>query len=212
MLTSPDELKAKARDLLPPEVAGEVQSAIDAEVAERSDREIMAQPGAARTYSAATFYLADRLYAELGSGQFSGRPTVQWNGMDSFIFLEDAAHPFSYRSASGRVITPKRMTTDGGSIPRLLHALRKFSPWGYGPAFVIHDWLFCAHHKNQPPDNNWTFEGTATALAECMKSLMENGFTDADGAVQKLDKEEDTLYLIYQAVASGFAKSIWDGR
>ena len=33
------------------------------------------------------------------------------------------------------------MYTDGGSIPRIAQAFNGFSPWGYAPAYMIHDWL-----------------------------------------------------------------------
>jgi hypothetical protein len=192
MLTSPEELKA-ARDMLPPQVAADVQQAIDAEVSTERSRAIAAAPDSVHPYSAATLFLADKFDAQLPSGRFTGRPTVQWNGMDSFVFLEDRNEPFSYTTGNGRLITPKRMSTDGGSIPQIHRALRKFSPWSYGPGFIVHDWLFSAHHANQPPDNDWAFEATATALAECIKSLMERGLTNAGGATQKLEKAEDIV-------------------
>jgi hypothetical protein len=33
-------------------------------------------------------------------------------------------------------------------------------------------------------------------LAECIKTLMDAGFVAADGRTVKLDKDEDSLYLI----------------
>jgi len=47
-------------------------------------------------------------------------------------------------------------------------------------------------------------------LAEAVKTMMEEGYTTFDGAAQKMPKAEDTLYLIYFAVKSNTAKSIWD--
>jgi uncharacterized protein DUF1353 len=209
MSATVSELKYRAQALFPPEIARSVEAAIDAEVTERA-RESAAVPGPEAS-SILTAYLGDALYERLGVGVFTGRPTVQWNGMNSFVFL--ASTPlFTYRTASGRLIEPRKIQTDGGSVPRLLHVFQNFSPWGYGPAYIIHDWLFAAHHQNLPPDNDWNFEDTATALAEAIKTLMAVGFTADDGRVQKLDKAEDTLYLIYQAVRSPIALDMWSSR
>lgn len=208
MSSTAQELKVKARDLLPPEIARSVEAAIDTEVAER--RRALGAGPTGQTSSIRTAYLGDALYARLGTGVFTGRPTVQWNGMDTFVFLEDRTAPFKYKTASGRIIQPKSIPTDGGSTPRLLHGLKNFSPWGYGPAYIIHDWLFAAHRKNLSPDNDWQFEDTATSLAECIRTLMESGYDAADGTRRKLGKAEDTLYLIYQAVRSSFALDIWN--
>jgi hypothetical protein len=208
MSSSAAELKAKARELLPPPIAQSVEASIDAELAERA-RNQHSGPSA-RPSSIWTAYLGDEFYGTLPTGRFTGRPTVQWNGMDSFIFLEDTATPFTYQTASARLIRPRTIITDGGSTPRFLHALKNFSPRGYGPAYVIHDWLFVAHRKSLKPDHDWRFEDTATALAESIKTLMEIGFVAADGNTVKLDKAEDTLYLIYKAVLTPIAHDFWN--
>jgi hypothetical protein len=188
------ELKAKARELLPPAIAEFVEVAIDADVS-APPRPPGSRPlPQARPEGIGTLYLGDAFYAGLGLGRFQGRPTVQWNGMDSFVFLQDTAAPFSYTTARGRIIAPNSMSTDGGTIPRIFQVLRKFSPWGYGPSFVIHDWLFAAHRGALAPDADWAFEDTAMVLAESMKSLMETGFVNADRQSVRLEKAEDTLY------------------
>lgn len=210
MSATASELKGRARELLPPENARSVEVAIDADVAARARTRDLSGSPTANPSSILTAFLGDALYERLGTGSFVGRPTVQWNGMDSFLFLEDPATPFAFRTASGRIIRPRGIPTDGGSTPRLLHGLKNFSPWGYGPAYIIHDWLFAAHRKSLAPDNDWSFEETATALAECIKTLMAVGFQAANSTTQKLEKAEDTLYLIYQAVRSSFALDIWN--
>nr|WP_249779640.1 DUF1353 domain-containing protein [Bradyrhizobium sediminis] len=34
------------------------------------------------------------------------------------------------------------MYTDGGSIPRIAQIFNGLSPWGFGPAYIVHDWIF----------------------------------------------------------------------
>lgn len=163
-----------------------------------------------RPYSATTLFLADDFYNNLGFGEFSGRLILSWNGMDRFIFVPDQENPLVYRTSNGRLIEPKFMETDGGSIPRVLRGLKKFSSWGYAPAFIVHDWLFTAKKCNYRPDNDWTFAQTAAIMAEAMKTLMERGYPDFHGEIIRLDKAEDTLYLMYQAVSSFLAEELWD--
>jgi hypothetical protein len=62
----------------------------------------------------------------------------------------------------------------------------------------------CKHE----PDTDWSFAHTALIMAEAMKTLMEVGYQEFDNKVQKLEKAEDTLYLMYQAVSSFIAEDI----
>lgn len=160
--------------------------------------------------SLATVFLADRFYTKLSVGKFNGRPLVSWNGMDDFVFIPDPNQPFTYVTSEGRTIVPKVMQTDGGSIPRILQGLKKFSSWGYAPAFMVHDWLFTAKKCQYAPDTDWTFPQSAQIMAEAMKTLMEVGFHDYRGNLIKLEKAEDTLYLMYQAVSSFIAEDLWE--
>lgn len=197
------QLQAQADALFSPALAQEVSTAIQTEA------DSVVSSGA-EALSAWTLGLADRFYKKLTVGKLEGRANLTWNGMDSFVYEPDPELPLRYTASSGRVVEPRRMNTDGGSIPRLLWASKKFSPWGYAPAFLVHDWLFIAHKCGHAPDTDWEFDQTATVMAEIMKTLMEVGFTDYSGQVRKLPKKEDTLYLMYQAVSSGIAKSLWD--
>lgn len=206
MSASLTELRDRAFDLFDPQLAQEVADRMERDAADLEHH----VPGQPNLESIATFFLADRFYNSLPTGKIEGRITVAWNGMDSFMFVPDPAHPFSYTTGAGRKITPRLMDTDGGSIPRLLWASSKFSPWGYAPAFIIHDWLFVAHKCGHAPDNDWTFRQSSLLLAEITKTMMEVGFTDFEGVVQKVPKKEDTLYLMYQAVASSIAQNLWN--
>lgn len=205
----PSELKSRADDLFPPTLAEAVKKQIE----ETTQRVLDADGDSGEPKSPATLFLADLFYARLRTGRFEGVPTVTWNGYDetygrpTFYYAGDA---FTYVTSSGATITPGAMDTDGGSVPKALHSFGNFNPWTFGPAFIIHDWIFVAHKCNVPPNNAINFEMSAAIMAEAMKTLMEVGFTNADGETRTLEKQEDTLYLMYQAVKSDFARELWN--
>src|SRR4051812_6864545 len=81
-------------------------------------------------------------YKDVRQGKLSGKLIVQWLEPDVFLFIPDAAQPLTFVRANGSKLIPGRMITDGGSIPRPMRAFRNYSPWGYAPAFIVHDWIF----------------------------------------------------------------------
>src|SRR5690349_10192173 len=89
-------------------------------------------------------------YARTRPGTLEGKLEVEWIGPDEFIFHPDPRTPLKFTRSNGEVIQPGEMYTDGGSIPYAMRIFRSFSPWGYAPAFIVHDWLFDAHHCGDP--------------------------------------------------------------
>ena len=85
-------------------------------------------------------------YLAVRPGQFSGKLDVRWIENDRFLFLSRTEEPFVFKRPDGQIIRPGPMYTDGGSIPRLLWGIKGYSPWGYAPAYIVHDWLFEAKH------------------------------------------------------------------
>jgi hypothetical protein len=81
-------------------------------------------------------------YNKVTPGDLKGKLTVRWVEPDVFLFIPDHSDPLVFTRHNGERISPGRMLTDGGSIPRPLWILRSYSPWGYAPAFVVHDWLY----------------------------------------------------------------------
>lgn len=86
-------------------------------------------------------------------GKISGELMVFWDGYDSFIYYPYYRDPLTYQLPKDlaakldiQAIRPGAIYTDGGSIPQALRNLTGLSPWGYGPAYIVHDWLFVAHH------------------------------------------------------------------
>ena len=103
--------------------------------------------------------------------------------------------------SGGRVIRPGRTYTDGGSIPRFLWGIEGDSPWGYAPAYIVHDWLFEARHCGYAPDNQLTFEDSVTVMAESLKAIME-------------DNSEVRNFFVFDsvvtAVGSPIARRLWE--
>ena len=157
------------------------------------------------------------LYETLKTGRFENVPLLAWMGPDQFRFLQpaDSRYRFRYVRHDGRVLEPAAMDTDGGSIPWAITGIDGFSPWGYAPAFLIHDWLYIAHKCGNAPDNQWTFEETALLMAECMKTLILLDRPSIPGKLPKnylprIDGGSRTVYTMYRAVTSSFARKIFN--
>lgn len=144
-------------------------------------------------------------YNRTPQGELGGRLTIEWIGADQFIYRPDAKKPFYFKRANGEVIQPKNMYTDGGSIPRPLWAFRGYSPWGYGPAYIAHDWLFAAHHCHLPEAQGHTVFTAADVLSEVMKTVMETN--------PNVMKSPFLLYTVDEAVRTPIAQKLWnDGK
>lgn len=114
---------------------------------------------------------ASKLYRDTPEGHFTGALDVRWVANDSFVFLPNPDAPFTLVRASGEVITPGPIYTDGGSIPRFLWGVKGYSPWGYAPAYIVHDWLFEVKHCGFEPQ--YSFEDSIDVFAQGLKALME---------------------------------------
>jgi Protein of unknown function (DUF1353) len=142
-------------------------------------------------------------YDSFEVGKLHGSLIVQWIKPDLFIFLPDKEKPLTFVRSTGDKITPGRMLTDGGSIPRPLWILRNYSPWGYAPAFVIHDWLFTQHQCKLENFEKYDYHIAATIMAEIMKTMMET---------QTVDVDKFTLISMYLAVDSPIAGVWWNNQ
>jgi hypothetical protein len=143
-----------------------------------------------------------------GDNELKGTVQVDWIGEgregDKFIFRKKLADPLSFRpSFMTTPIVPEDMFTTGGSVPRVFWSIPGLSPWGLGPAYIIHDWLFFVHRCN-PPNvpaevRNIDFRQSALILAEVGKALIEHGLI-----------EHNMLEPIVWAVSTQYAESLWD--
>lgn len=119
-------------------------------------------------------------------GALSGALLIQWTGEDRFIFTPDPQKPLVYTRGQRR-IAPGRMYTDGGSIPRVFWSAKGFSPWAYGPAYIVHDWIFNEHRCGR------VFQGAAITLSEAndilddaINILVARKTADANGEARRL--------------------------
>ncbi|MFT6425075.1 MAG: hypothetical protein ACJAX2_002189 [Celeribacter sp.] len=115
----------------------------------------------------------------LGDGQFLYVPVT---GNELTFVRPDSSNP----SGDSHIIRPEAFYTDGGSIPRSVQAVRGFNAWGYGPAYVIHDWLFvakkCLNDAGTSGDlitdemrkiSEMTFAESARVMSETIHSLVK---------------------------------------
>ena len=144
---------------------------------------------------------ASQAYRDTTVARFTGDLDVRWVKNDYFLFLPSKEKPFALLRANGTRIQPGPMYTDGGSIPRFLWGVKGYSPWGYAPAYIIHDWLFEAQRCGYEPDNKYTFDDSVTIMAEGLKAVMENS-------------QEVRNYFVFDsivgAVGSPIARRLWD--
>ena len=138
--------------------------------------------------------------AQQGTPSISGTLLIQWVDGKRFIYVPDPNDGLRFHGGDGRDIVPKRMYTDGGSIPRLFWSVKGFSPWGYGPAYVLHDWLFHQHRcgHDQAP-NDYSLAQANQVLNDAIEILM---------TTHTVEGNEQTRRLIKWAVDS-FAQSAW---
>ena len=160
-------------------------------------------------------------YSKLPPGTFSGSLFVMWvdeggpSGDGNFLFVPDPEDPLIFRRSNpgnpGALIRPGLMYTDGGSIPKIAQVFKGLSPWGYAPAYMIHDWIFTARHCIVDGETNTrfdqvrdvTFKDSAEILGEAIQGLI------ADERVQPNDLAGSAITT---AVDSAIAKRLWDER
>jgi hypothetical protein len=151
---------------------------------------------------------------------FTGRVLVIWVGETEgsagdgkFLFVPNPNDRLTFhRDASdthGKIIEPGLMYTDGGSIPKIAQVFNGLSPWGYAPAYMIHDWLFTARHclvdgtqdekYNQVRDIG--FDESAVILNEAISALVKQ---------RQVKRDDLALGAITGAVDSFVARNLWD--
>jgi len=160
-------------------------------------------------------------YPKLPTGQLSGSLFVMWvgegnnSGDGNFLFVPDPQDPLVFHRADpatpGATIQPGLMYTDGGSIPKIAQVFKGLSPWGYAPAYMIHDWVFIAHHcivdgsteKRFDQVRGVAFDDSAAILGEAIKALI---------ATRQVAPNDVAPGAITAAVGSVVAKNLWDEK
>jgi hypothetical protein len=82
-----------------------------------------------------------------------------------------------------------------------MRVFKNYSPWGYAPAFVIHDWLFHIKHCRIGAYKSYDLNEAANVMAEIMKTMMVSG---------KVEQDPLTVDLMHAAVVSPVAQKYWD--
>jgi Protein of unknown function (DUF1353) len=89
----------------------------------------------------------------ISGGELSGQLALAWDDGYTFVAYPVKGKELTYKFPKGHrlegalgEIRPKLMYTDGGSIPRTFWSFDGLSPWEYGPAFILHDWVFLRHY------------------------------------------------------------------
>jgi hypothetical protein len=115
---------------------------------------------------------------------------LQWNSEDGFIYIPDPNDPLIYSRPGKPAIPLERMFTDGGSIPRVFWSVPGFSPWAYGPAYILHDWLYNAHRccHLPPPPAGYDEAGANEVLYDAIGILVQQGKADGHGEARNLIK------------------------
>lgn len=140
-------------------------------------------------------------YHATSPGRFEGELRLRWVGSDTFLVEPDPALPFRFVRPDGQVIEPGPLVTGGGSVPRALWVADGLSPWGYGPAYVVHDWLFQRYRCGLSPGGEAAFAESVAVMAEALRTLMG----DAPSA-----EELERYQAIMAAVAGPFGRHHWE--
>ena len=158
-------------------------------------------------------------YTTVKEGTFEGEVAVVWlrgtgdAGDGTFIYVPTPGNPLTFTrpegETAGREIEPPMMYTDGGSVPGIARAFRGFTPWNYGPAYIVHDWVFMARQclNTGKTDARYkaletlTFQDSAEIIAESIKAL----------EISKRVKAKDiSAPAVTYAVTSPFSKARWN--
>ncbi len=73
---------------------------------------------------------------------------------------------------------------------RVFWSVKGFSPWVYGPAYILHDWLFNEHRCRrllEAPDGYSLIEANAV-LYDAIGILVAQGKADSNGEARRLIK------------------------
>ena len=133
-------------------------------------------------------------YNSVPVGRFAGSALVVWvgpgdedtSGDGKFLYVPRTGDELEFfrdasadASTGNEVIRPGPFYTNGGSIPRFVHNIRGFNAWAFGPAYIIHDWLFvvrkCANDGDpdalNQPIARMEFRETGLIMAETIKTV-----------------------------------------
>ena len=152
-------------------------------------------------------------------GEFEGAVSVYWLEQSTsasgsggrFVYVPVPGFELRFIRPEGevpRIIAPGVMYTDGGSVPRVAQAFRGFSPWSYGPVYIVHDWLFAARRCVEDPEatpeqlktRDMSFQETVDIFVETLKTL------ERDRRIVGRDFSQET---VASAIAGPISRNLW---
>lgn len=156
-------------------------------------------------------------YEGAPEGKFRGSLFVMWVdeggplGDGTFVYVPNPRDPLVFARGSDSnfsEIKPQMMYTDGGSIPKAAQLFEGFSPWGYAPAYMVHDWLFVARHCNvdrmatkaEEKMNGMDFQTSADIIAEAIKTLVRQ---------DRIKDNDVSPRIISSTVAGPISHRLW---
>jgi Protein of unknown function (DUF1353) len=148
----------------------------------------------------------------LKGGELSGKLALAWEDGYNFVAYPVAGDPLTYKLPAGHrlasllgEIKPELMFTDGGSIPRTFWSFRGLSPWEYGPAFILHDWIFSRHYcgKDTYPV---TLDEANDILLDAM-ILLDKQVMKKHG---KRPHNDGEVRQLIDAAVTGFSAEAWN--
>lgn len=140
-------------------------------------------------------------------GKFNNLESIRLRWLEPVIYdlIPKKGAPFSFTRANGQVIEPRRMFTDGGSIPRFMHWDAMLDPWRFAPAYFLHDWIFELHYcaVANGTEEKYTFQDANDILMEGINTMNNTGLSTA---------RTTAMFAIDLAVSSFIAKRLWDQK
>lgn len=135
-------------------------------------------------------------------------------GDGKFIYVPIRSDPLVLTWIDGkgqwRETRPGIMFTDGGSIPKFAQGFKGYSPWGYAPAYMVHDWVFearqCVRNGNASEDQKqavagMNFDDTVRVMAQAIGVLVD----------RKLVSDKGTAPSgVTAAVGTPIARHLWE--
>ncbi|MEM1297400.1 MAG: DUF1353 domain-containing protein [Verrucomicrobiota bacterium] len=139
--------------------------------------------------------MRQRSYEAIPTGAYHGSVDLRWVAPDKFLYIPNETDPFYFQRANGEIIKPGLIYTDGGTIPRALWRRPVNSPWGYAPAYLIHDWIVDREVESL---TRAEIQRADQILAEGIKTLME--------AENDIDPDPSALRRVQRTISSRVAK------
>lgn len=152
-------------------------------------------------------------------GRFEGAVSVYWVEQNTagsgsggrFVYVPVPGFELKFIRPKGEVpgvIAPGMMYTDGGSIPRVAQIFKGFSPWSYGPVYIVHDWLFAARRCAEDPDatpeqlktKDMKFQETVDIFVETLNTLQR------DRRIVSQDFSQETVASV---IAGPISRNLW---